>query len=227
MVIGNGLIANAFKKYKKSKDVIIFASGVSNSKEVDTSEFEREKKKLKSYKGKGRLVYFSTCSLSDESLYNSPYVLHKRGMENYILENFDDNIIFRLPIIVGNSKNPNTFFNYFKDRISKGLDLTIDKDATRYILDADDLHEMLSDLIDNGPSSKIINVSLNNKTLVSDLIDIMEEILDNSVKRKYKEGGSSYDIDNRFFIDFLSMSGASGKFLNSDNYNYELLKKYL
>ncbi len=228
MIVGNGLIANAFKKYKKSKDVIIFASGVSNSKEVDPSEFEREKNKLKSYlKKKGKLVYFSTCSLSDETLYNSPYVLHKRDMENYILENFPNSIIFRLPIIIGDNDNPNTLFNYFKNRISKNLDLTIDANATRFILDADDLYEMLSDLIDNGPSSKIISIALDNKMLVSKLVEMMEDILETNVKKEFKKSGSSYNIDNRFFIDYLSMSGASSKFTNPINYNYELLKKYL
>jgi len=228
MIVGNGLLANAFKKYKKSKDIIIFASGVSNSKEERLSEFKREKDKLKSYvKKDGRLVYFSSCSLSDESLHNSPYVLHKREMENYILENFPNNIIFRLPIIVGENKNPNTLFNYFKNRISKNLGLTIASKATRYLLDADDLEDMLSDLIDNGPSSKVINIALDNKTPVSELVKMMEDILETNVDKEYKENGSSYDIDNRFFIDYLSMSGASGKFTNPENYNYELLKKYL
>jgi len=228
MIVGNGLIANALKRYEKSNDVIIFASGVSNSKEVDKSEFEREKNKLKSYLNKkGRLVYFSTCSLSDMSLHDSPYVLHKREMEGYILENFPNNIIFRLPIVVGTNNNPNTLFNYFRDKISKNLDLTIDKLATRYLIDADDLDGMLSDLIDNGPSSKIINVAIDNKMLVSDIVEIMEGILDNKVKKEYKEKGSSYNVDSRFFIDYLSMSGVSGRFNNPSSYNYELLKKYL
>ena len=33
MVIGNGMIANRFMNYKDEKDKIIFASGVSNSKD--------------------------------------------------------------------------------------------------------------------------------------------------------------------------------------------------
>ena len=39
MVIGNGMIANAFKQYENDDEVIIFASGVSNSKENNDSEF--------------------------------------------------------------------------------------------------------------------------------------------------------------------------------------------
>jgi hypothetical protein len=34
MVIGNGMIANRFMSYKSDRDKIIFASGVSNSKDT-------------------------------------------------------------------------------------------------------------------------------------------------------------------------------------------------
>ena len=34
MVIGNGMIANRFMSYKNDEDIIIFASGVSNSKDT-------------------------------------------------------------------------------------------------------------------------------------------------------------------------------------------------
>ncbi|MEO7119531.1 MAG: hypothetical protein ABIY62_00460 [Ginsengibacter sp.] len=42
MVIGNGMIANRFISYKNNDDVIIFASGVSNSKDTIEENFLRE-----------------------------------------------------------------------------------------------------------------------------------------------------------------------------------------
>jgi hypothetical protein len=48
MIIGNGLIAKSFKKKKNYfKNVIIFASGVSNSKNTNLKEFKREEKLVK------------------------------------------------------------------------------------------------------------------------------------------------------------------------------------
>ena len=41
MVIGNGLIANQFKSYNNDENILIFASGVSNSSEVNDIEFIR------------------------------------------------------------------------------------------------------------------------------------------------------------------------------------------
>ena len=40
MVIGNGLIAGQFNKYRDNDNVIIFASGVSNSKETNSKLFD-------------------------------------------------------------------------------------------------------------------------------------------------------------------------------------------
>ena len=42
MVVGNGLIASQFYNYHLNKDVLIFASGVSNSSNKLQSEFDRE-----------------------------------------------------------------------------------------------------------------------------------------------------------------------------------------
>ena len=46
MIIGKGLIASAFKEYR-NHECIIFASGVSNSLEIENSQFEREEHLLR------------------------------------------------------------------------------------------------------------------------------------------------------------------------------------
>ena len=48
MIVGNGLIASSFIKHDND-DVIIFASGVSNSLETNQDKFDREIDLLKSY----------------------------------------------------------------------------------------------------------------------------------------------------------------------------------
>ena len=50
MIVGNGLIAKSFlKKYGKDNNIIIFASGVSNSKETNPDNFKREEDLLVSF----------------------------------------------------------------------------------------------------------------------------------------------------------------------------------
>ena len=61
MVIGNGLIASAFERYKNNDDIIIFASGVSNSQETSELAFNREINLMKRYLNLDKkLIYFST-----------------------------------------------------------------------------------------------------------------------------------------------------------------------
>jgi len=83
LIIGNGLIASAFNSnLRNNEDVIIFASGVSNSREVRSDEFFRERKLLVDTLALGKYIaYFSTCSVDDPELLNTPYVAHKKEME--------------------------------------------------------------------------------------------------------------------------------------------------
>ena len=139
MVVGNGLIANAFKKYIKDDSIVIFASGVSDSLQTFSHEFIREKKLLLQYLSpKRKLIYFSTCSLSDESLSNSQYIQHKKEIENLIAEKQEQYIIFRLPIIVGQSHNPYTLTNYFYNKIKGNKTFQVYRNSCRYLLDIDD-----------------------------------------------------------------------------------------
>ena len=177
MVVGNGLIARAFEKYKDSDNVIIFDSGVSNSKEDRDTEFMREIDLLSNYSYTPyRFIYFSTCSVDDLSLKDSKYIAHKMRMEELIKRNFTNNIIFRLPNVIGSSDNPNTSFNYFKNRIEDNLSITIEEYATRYLIDSDDLSTLLSYFIEKDIDKKVsqtINVVLDNKIYVKDMIELM------------------------------------------------------
>ena len=78
MIIGDGLVATAMKRID-SDDVIIFASGVSNSREKKIGEFLREEKLLMNVLCDKLIIYL--YSVHQE---NSPYGIHKRRMEEII-----------------------------------------------------------------------------------------------------------------------------------------------
>ena len=231
MVVGNGLIARAFDKYKNSDNIIIFASGVSNSKEERNTAFIREMNLLSNYfDTKSRLIYFSTCSIDDPSLKNSEYIAHKIRMEKVIKRKFPNNIIFRLPNVVGSCENPNTSFNYFKTRIKENLPITIEECATRYLIDSDDLSILLPYFIEKDIDenvSQTINVVLDNKIYVKDMIKIMEEIIGKDINKTFISKGLNYSVDNKFFTESLFDFGAPDSFIKPENYNYNLIKKYL
>ncbi|GAB0155135.1 hypothetical protein CHRYSEOSP005_03950 [Chryseobacterium sp. Alg-005] len=144
MIIGNGLIANSLKNID-SENMLFFASGVSNSLETRSSEFEREFSLLRNTleNNDGKLVYFSTLSIHDQSKQNSHYVLHKLNIENYIKNNCTEYLILRIGNIVGNGGNPNTLFNFLKTQISNDNQFVIHQKARRLLLDIDDISRFI------------------------------------------------------------------------------------
>lgn len=129
-IIGNGDIASVLKD---RPDLLFFASGVSNSKETDESEYRREEQLIMQQDKKKHIVYFSSlCVLTSDTRYTK----HKKMMENTVKSYFDKSTIIRLGNISWGN-NPNTIINFFKDKIQKGETLDV-QDAFRYIVDKDE-----------------------------------------------------------------------------------------
>ncbi len=228
MVVGSGMLAKAFLKYANDNSVIIFASGVSNSKETNEEKFKREKDKLLSLEGNGLLVYFSTCSIFDASSENTAYVRHKISIECEIKKKFNQYIIFRLPIVVGHTNNLNTFFNYFKNKILSGDVIEIKKLASRHLIDIDDVVRIVSFIVDIkkttcGQISEEINIGFNNEAMVFDIINMMLKITGRSNTIIETNEGSKYSYDKSIFLKYIK----DADFVIQDDYNYNVLKKYL
>jgi hypothetical protein len=128
-IIGNGDIASVLKD---REDILFFASGVSNSKETDEKEYDREKALLLSQNDWRRVVYFSSLGIFDD---NSRYYQHKREMEE-LVKGFSKYCIIRIGNISW-GKNPNTLINYFKNCVAEGKPFQI-QDVYRYIVDEEE-----------------------------------------------------------------------------------------
>jgi dTDP-4-dehydrorhamnose reductase len=222
MIIGNGLIANAFEEYRYNDDVLIFASGVSNSMENNEFEFNKEYEMLKeANEYPSKLVYFSTCSIVDDSK-KSPYILHKMEMEKFIIENSKNYLIFRLPIVVGNTNNKNTFFNNIRNKIINKEIINIHI-TYRYLIDVQDLSKYLPEFIKND-KNLTINICLNNKMTVIDIINIISNELKIKVNAKFVESIINKDIDNSYFMSKISKI-VGNEYL--PEYNKILINKYI
>lgn len=150
MVTGNGMIAKAFESYLHQQDFVIFASGVSNSVNASDEAFARELKLVSDTikKSNGKLfVYFSTCSITDLAMQSTAYVQHKIKVEDFIISNYSPYIIFRLTNPVGNTKNTNTVVNYLVKHIIKNEKFSIWKNASRNIIDMDDVYTICNEIL--------------------------------------------------------------------------------
>ena len=127
MIIGHGDIAKAIRG---RKDLLFFASGVSNSREKRESEYKREINLLLAQDQHKHLVYFSSLCIFYS---NSRYAKHKKKMEDLVKKNFPHYTIIRMGNIIW-GENPHTLINYLHKRAQKGKPLEI-QDTYRYLVD--------------------------------------------------------------------------------------------
>jgi len=200
MVIGNGLLAKGFKRYADNDEIIIFASGVSNSSSISKSDFSREevllKKYLKSEKNK-LFIYFGTCSIYDKYPINPLYIEHKLRMEELVKAEHVHYLIFRLSQVLGQN-NKSQLVRFLVDRIkdNKKFDLY---DIERNLIDIDDVEKIITYII---VDKKFSNVSLNIanpfNVKVTELVRLIEKMT--NLKASYdliqKVGDLSINIED-------------------------------
>ena len=148
MVVGNGMIARRFSNFATRNDVVIFASGVSNSKEARPEPFARERRLVGEtlHQTTGSLfVYFSTASVDDPTERGSPYVTHKVELEQFIADQASTNyLLVRASNVVGGPGNSHTILNFFVDRIGRDEPFTIWQHASRNLIDLDDVYRVVT-----------------------------------------------------------------------------------
>jgi len=223
MIIGDGLIASAFKDYSNNEDIIIFASGVSNSQEINQKNFIRERLMLLKVVQKNKLlIYFSTCSLYDKSLEKTPYISHKLYMET-IVKCSKRFIIFRLPQVVGKSKNLSTLTNYLYRAISENIRFPLWQNAYRNIIDIDDIKKIADIFIkDSLAQGSTINIANPFMISMHELVKIFENLLHKKAKYDLVNKGSDFKIDTA-----ISKSVAQKLKINfEDRYIEKVITKY-
>ncbi len=198
MIVGSGLLAKAFKEFVNDEEILIFASGVSNSLETGKKEFQRESNLLlntiRKYPDK-KLVYFSTYSIFEKKAEHRFYVNHKLEMERLIQKESKHYFIFRLTNIVGPGGNKSTILNYLVSRIKNEKVINLWKNATRNILDVDDLLLIVKNILKGSESKMKINIANINSFKVSEIISQLEMFFKKAAILNLIDKGESIQID--------------------------------
>lgn len=148
-IIGNGDIASVLPE---REGALFFASGVSNSMEKSSLEFNREIKLLSKQPTDKCIFYFSSLSIYYK---RSPYVEHKKYMEQLIRDKFENYNIIRIGNITWGD-NPNTFINYFRIMIAQKKKFTV-LDEYRFLVSKEEIILLANSLPLTGKNE--INVS--------------------------------------------------------------------
>ncbi len=193
MIIGNGLIGTAMRSIDKD-DLLIFASGVSNSMETDPKAYQREynllKESIVKYPNK-KLIYFSTCSVYDVSRRKDTYIEFKLKIEKFITNTLSSYVIFRVGNVVARGGNPNTLINYLTTSIINKKQFTMFSDAKRYLIGIDDVVRFIKNYQDRL-HNKIIDLYFPYQYSILELTKRLEDILDKTAIYESKEIGYKY-----------------------------------
>jgi nucleoside-diphosphate-sugar epimerase len=225
VIVGDGMIASAFKvRAVNLSGFTLFASGVSDSNEVNPENFTREENALKLHLSRcNNIIYFSTCSILDPELRESAYVLHKLAMESYICKESKNYLIFRLPQVVGFSRNKNTLVNFLFEKVSESQSINVWTKATRNLIDIDDIVSVVEYILEHKVYiNDVINVANPYSVYISEIVSIFEKILNKRAFITSQNRGGNYKIDtssvNRIYADL-------GINFNQ-KYTEKILKKY-
>lgn len=196
MIVGTGLIARAFQSFADDQNNIIFASGVSNSGERDPAVFSRERGLLLDFlsETRGRLVYFGSCNVVNPEQ-DSPYFEHKRAMERIVVGS-GRGIVFRLPQVVGHTRNPNTLTNHLRDCIIQARPLTLWTRAQRNLIDIDDVASIARYLLASPDAPTLVSIASPWSLPMPHLVSLFEQVLGKKAVVELVERGEQMHIDS-------------------------------
>ncbi len=226
MVVGNGLLANRFSSYQTDDRFLIFAAGVSNSKNRSLELFDREIKTLATYINSNQdktIVYFSTYSIYDPGEKESAYVKHKLSIEKLVREKAKKFVLLRVSNVAGKSKNPNTVLNYLYYHIRNRINFDLWVNACRNIIDIDDVFFITAEILNQDQFlNRSVNVGSPVNYQVKQIVEIIEHFT--AIKSNYTEvdKGSCFEWDLSDIKPFLDTSG--NKF--DQGYLQTILEKY-
>lgn len=225
MIIGNGLIAEAFKKVSGDfKDCIIFASGVSNSRSENSADFKREFDLIKKYKSKTKkFIYFSTINTLDPSEKDSMYSKHKIKIERFIKKNFKKYIIYRLPVVVGRGGNKKSLFNFLFQNIVEQKDMTIYAKSYRYILDIDSVVYFIQKTY--HIQNETVDIIQDKPFTIFEIVESFERCLNLKAKYHTVNKGDYFKVDNSKFKKVLLSQEELDRYSNI-SYLDTIIKRY-
>jgi len=199
MVVGKGMIAKRFGSYETDEQFLIFASGVSNSKNRIVAAYNREKELLKSSlndNSEKTLVYFSTCSVYDPEEKESPYIVHKREVENIIRTHCRQFYIFRVSNLVGRSDNPNTVLNFFVYHIVNKINFDLWTNTSRNLIDVDDMYKIVDHILKQGLyPSQVVNIANVLNYGVPEIVKTIEDLWHTQANYVSIPKGQPFSID--------------------------------
>ncbi len=225
MVIGHGLIARTFARYQDRSDILLFASGVSNSREMSEDAFAREWHMLQTtirQHPTSLFVYFGTTSVDDPDVMRSPYVQHKRQCEEIVQGGREQFLIFRLPQLVGRTPNPHTITNFLSRCIHLEEPFDLWARSVRYLIDIDDVEKIVTTIIEQRRLVNQVLPVVSCPSTIPEIVRVLEMIIGKKARYRRLEKGAEYTLDHTLAHKIAEDIGIQF----DDGYVERILRKY-
>jgi dTDP-4-dehydrorhamnose reductase len=235
---GNGLLARAFATLNVRDDsVMVFAKGVADSRTTAPAEFEREHRELggaiHECRVSGRtLVYLSgggaiygrrpTARSEDDVL--SPETLygrHQLSCEQAIITSAVHHLIARVPNAVGHPQRSAQLVPSLVQQVQEGR-VSINSGASRDLIDAIDVAELVAGLLTAGARDLVVNVASGISTPVTNLVAHIERLIGTTAEHVV---GDAEPDPQRFSIARLQSYLPSWR--PAPDYPFDVLERYL
>lgn len=226
MLIGSGIVADRFCDYELQSKHLVFAGAIHDSEVCDPQIIAEEERALKAALATSSdipCVYFSSCSILDPEVQNTPYVEHKIRMEKILQESGRSFWVFRLPQLVGPTDTQSNLAKYFVDQIYNEKKFEVWGGAKRNFIDIDDVHVIVSHIIRKDlHANSIINIANSAQNSPKDLVTSIEQVLGISAKYTELDKGTDLAID----ISKIEPLFANLDVTFDDTYLQRLIDKY-
>lgn len=212
MVIGDGAIANRFASYSLQSKHLIFAGSVHDSSIADAIKISTEEDAIRAalaaINNSVMFVYFSSCSIDDATQGASPYVAHKKRMEQLIQASASSYLIFRLPQVLGLADNEGGLVSGLVNAITRGEPFELWRDATRNFIDLDDVYSIAHAILADGANNnRVINIASPCSTPVPQLVSLLESYFGKSGNYELVVRAGSYPLDTCAISDVILRLG--------------------
>jgi len=226
MVLGNGMIASAFKKVDMP-DVLFAASGLSNLKGADTGERLREQNLIREQilmHPDKLFLYISSYSIDDQyPENNTPYLEHKLQMEKLVQAIAKRFLIIRTSNVVGNSRQPGNLMNFICDHLKTGTSFEVWTHTSRNLIDVSDLAAMAAESIKMGCINKTLYLIHPTDIPIYDIVRHFEAFSGLAGKYSLVAKGVYYEAEKKLSTMLFNQLGLEK---DPDLYAKGLIEKY-
>lgn len=224
MILGKGLIGTALQATDRD-DVLFCASGVSNLYGHIAAQRLREEQLLREHIAQHTdktIVYFSSYSIHDtDDTRNTPYLLHKKSMEDLVKNCAANFLIVRTSNVVGGQGQPGNLTNFIYHHLMNGIPFDVWTNTNRNLIDVEHLAAMTDYYLKNYAVNKTVFMVNPADIFIEEVVRVFERLLKKKADYRLMDKGVYYLSDKTF-----AKEAFAALHIDENNYTERLVQKY-